>query len=40
MALEVRVSTDGDPADLQRVVAEHLQRFGFREELVFTWCQA
>lgn len=39
-ALEVRVSTDGDLANLQRVVEEHLQRFGFREELVFTWRQA
>jgi uncharacterized protein len=29
-----------DPADtarLQEVVAEHLQRFGFRETLVFAW---
>ena len=35
--LEIRVWTAGDLAELERVVEEHLQRFGFREQLVFEW---
>ncbi len=38
-ALHVHLATS-EPVDethMQRVVAEHLQRFGFREPLVFDW---
>ncbi len=38
-ALTIRVET-ADPSEEPRmleVVAEHLQRFGFREQLVFNW---
>ena len=33
--LEMPDETDSD--QLEKVVAEHLQRFGFREQLVFPW---
>lgn len=37
--LEVRLSVQpqDDEARMQRIVEEHLQRFGFREELTFVW---
>jgi hypothetical protein len=28
---------DADQARIEKVVEEHLQRFGFRETLVFDW---
>ncbi len=38
-ALEVRVelAEGADQARMEKVVEEHLKRFGFREELVFAW---
>jgi len=38
-ALNVRLELkeDADEARVQKVVEEHLKRFGFREELVFAW---
>jgi hypothetical protein len=38
-SLHVRLEVEegADEARKQQVVAEHLQRFGFREELVFDW---
>lgn len=37
--LKIRLDTEAgaDMERLRRVVEEHLQRFGFREELVFAW---
>lgn len=36
--LRIQVSIeDGELRVLERVVAEHLARFGFREELTFDW---
>ena len=39
MELTIRLDVDagGDVARMQQVVEEHLQRFGFKEELVFLW---
>jgi hypothetical protein len=41
-ALKVRLEmpSDGDEARLRQVVEEHLQRFAFRETLVFAWSSA
>ena len=38
-ALKVRLElpAEGDATQLQRVVQEHIQRFAFRETLVFDW---
>jgi hypothetical protein len=38
-ALKVRleVAAEGDQARMQKVVEEHIQRFAFRESLVFDW---
>jgi len=37
--LKIRLDVDagGDAMRMRQVVEEHLQRFGFREELVFLW---
>lgn len=37
--LEVRLTTHecADEARMQQVISEHLQRFGFREEVAFHW---
>lgn len=37
LSVQLELPDTGDEAHLQRVVAEHLQRFGFRETLVFDW---
>ena len=40
VALEIELVMKGDEADqarLERVVAEHVERFAFRETLVFAW---
>jgi hypothetical protein len=39
LALNIRLDMqdDADQAHVENVVAEHLQRFGFRETLVFDW---
>jgi hypothetical protein len=38
-ALKVRLelAAEGDRAQLQKVVEEHIKRFAFRETLVFDW---
>ena len=42
VALKVRLEMppDGDQDRLQKVVEDHLQRFAFRETLVFAWNSA
>lgn len=35
--VEMAVPDPADQARMQEVIAEHLQRFGFREQLVFNW---
>ena len=37
LKVRVEVPEDGDLTRMEGVVAEHLQRFGFRETLVFDW---
>lgn len=37
LALRATAGTDADPAALERVIAEHVSRFAFREDLVFAW---
>ena len=41
-ALKVRIEMpqDGDQARMQKVLEDHLQRFAFRETLVFSWNSA
>jgi len=41
-ALHITVSTDegGSLERLETVVADHIKRFAFREELTFDWKQA
>ena len=41
-ALHITVSTDegGSLERLESVVADHIKRFAFREELIFDWKQA
>jgi hypothetical protein len=35
--LRLEIPSDGDEARLQKVVEDHIQRFAFRETLVFAW---
>ena len=37
LTVRLELKEDADEARMRKVVEEHLQRFGFREELVFTW---
>ena len=37
LTVRLELKEDADEARLRKVVEEHLQRFGFREELVFAW---
>jgi len=37
LAVGLTVQDGGDAERMKQVVAEHLQRFGFRETLVFDW---
>ena len=37
LAVRLTLPDDADQERMERVVAEHLQRFGFREELGFDW---
>jgi hypothetical protein len=37
LRVQVALTADGDADRMEKVVAEHLQRFGFREPLVFNW---
>jgi hypothetical protein len=37
LTVRLELQEDADEARMQKVVEEHLQRFGFREELVFVW---
>ena len=37
LKVRLELEDDADQDRMERVVAEHLQRFGFREELVFPW---
>ena len=35
--VRLEMTAEADPARMEQVVAEHLQRFGFKEQLVFAW---
>ena len=37
LAVRLEMAPDADEARLQKVVEDHLQRFAFRETLVFVW---
>ena len=37
LTVRLRLNDDADEARLRTVLEEDLQRFGFREELVFSW---
>ena len=37
LTVRLDLAEDADEARIRRVVEEHLQRFGFQEELVFAW---
>jgi hypothetical protein len=37
LSVRLELTAEADQDRMERVVAEHLQRFGFREELVFDW---
>jgi len=37
LSVHVEMQDEADQSRLESVVAEHLQRFGFKEELVFPW---
>jgi hypothetical protein len=37
LTVRLDLPEDADEARMRRVVEEHLQRFGFQEELVFVW---
>lgn len=39
LAIRLEMPDDADQDRVEQVVAEHLQRFGFREELVFAWAR-
>ena len=40
LKVRLELTPDGDQARMQKVVEEHLQRFAFRETLVFAWKSA
>ena len=37
LKVRLELAEDADVARMETVVAEHLQRFGFREQLQFAW---
>ena len=37
LTVRLELQEDADEARMRKVLEEHLQRFGFREELVFIW---
>ena len=37
LAVRLEMTEEADQSRMEKVVEEHLQRFGFREELVFVW---
>ena len=37
LTLRATVPDDGDAARLETVIADHVKRFAFREELAFSW---
>jgi hypothetical protein len=37
LAVSVEIHEGADQERIEKVVEEHLQRFGFRETLVFRW---
>jgi hypothetical protein len=37
LSVRLEMPDDADQARIEKVVEEHLQRFGFRETLVFDW---
>lgn len=39
LLVRLELTAEADRERMQRVVAEHLQRFGFREQLAFDWKQ-
>ena len=39
LAVELEMPEDVDQSRMETVVAEHLQRFGFKETLVFDWAR-
>lgn len=39
LLVRLELSPEADRERMQHVVAEHLQRFGFREQLAFNWKQ-
>ncbi len=40
IAIALEHAADADMHRMEQVVAEHLQRFGFKEELRFNWTRA
>jgi len=40
LSVYIEVPAPEDQAQMEGVVAEHLQRFGFRETLVFNWLRS
>ena len=40
LSVVVEMTHEADQARMEQVVAEHLQRFGFRETLIFEWVRA
>jgi hypothetical protein len=39
LKIRLELVDDADQDRVEKVVEEHLQRFGFREELVFAWAR-
>ncbi len=37
LKVRLELAAEGDEAQLQKVVEEHIKRFAFRESLVFDW---
>lgn len=37
LTVRLELKEDADETHVRKVVEEHLQRFGFREELMFVW---
>lgn len=40
LRVRLEMEGDGDEDRMEQVVAEHLQRFGFKETLVFAWVRS
>jgi len=40
LSVYIEVQEPADQPQMEEVVAEHLQRFGFRETLVFNWLRS